>query len=244
MQVRLPRSREGRVKSHTLIITGKLSYQPTAASRRVTATPYFTCRTQYGLSIRDANQPLLISRPKQLDRASGEKREALLCIIPELSYMTGLTDDMRQNFKVMKVMFCSPTGYNSSTIAATLTSLYLTQDIALHTRVSPQNRQIAMRQFIASVKNNQEASELLARWGLELDPDTILVRVSSSVCLSSVCLSVSVCVSHACRCYSSARLTAGIFHQKRFTSAKTLSAMLGPRLTGRVTSPTTRWCCQ
>ena len=46
---------------------------------------------------------MLISRPKQKDRHTGEKREQLLCLIPELAYMTGLTDEMRANFKVMKV---------------------------------------------------------------------------------------------------------------------------------------------
>ena len=45
---------------------------------------------------------MLISRPKQKDRQTGEKREQLLCLIPELAYMTGLTDEMRANFKVMK----------------------------------------------------------------------------------------------------------------------------------------------
>lgn len=64
---------------------------------------YLYGRTQYGLSIKDGQQPLLISRPKQRDRATGENREMLLCLVPELAYMTGLTDDMRQNFRVMKV---------------------------------------------------------------------------------------------------------------------------------------------
>ena len=60
-------------------------------------------RDQYGIKINDINQPMLISRPKQKDRQTGEKREQLLCLIPELAYMTGLTDEMRANFKVMKV---------------------------------------------------------------------------------------------------------------------------------------------
>ena len=63
----------------------------------------FIYRDQYGIKINDINQPMLISRPKQKDRQTGERREQLLCLIPELAYMTGLTDEMRANFKVMKV---------------------------------------------------------------------------------------------------------------------------------------------
>lgn len=65
-------------------------------------------RNQYGIKINDPQQPMLISRPKKRDRETGEKREELLCLIPELSYMTGLTDEMVANFRVMKVgrRFC------------------------------------------------------------------------------------------------------------------------------------------
>ena len=49
------------------------------------------------------------------------------------------------------------------------------QDIAVHTRVTPQNRQIGVRKFLQSVKNSPEASAKLSMWGLELDSDTIKV---------------------------------------------------------------------
>ena len=60
-------------------------------------------RNQYGISIQDAQQPMLFSRPKQKDRNTGEEREQLIGLIPELAYMTGLTDDMVKNFRIMKV---------------------------------------------------------------------------------------------------------------------------------------------
>lgn len=93
---------------------------------------------------------MLISKPKQKDRATGERREQLLCLVPEIAYMTGLTDDMRKNFRVMK-------------------------DISLHTKVTPQNRQISMTKFIQSIRNNKEASAQLQMWGLQLDSDTVKV---------------------------------------------------------------------
>ena len=49
------------------------------------------------------------------------------------------------------------------------------QDIAIHTRVTPQNRQIAVRKFLRNVNENPEAKAQLSMWGLELDSDTIQV---------------------------------------------------------------------
>lgn len=50
----------------------------------------------------------------------------LVCLIPELCYMTGLTDEMRNDFHVMK-------------------------DIAQHTRVTPTVRLASLRTFIKNV---------------------------------------------------------------------------------------------
>ncbi|XP_067935412.1 piwi-like protein Ago3 isoform X2 [Watersipora subatra] len=103
---------------------------------------------QYGIQIKDANQPMIITRPKQKDRRTGEMKEELISLIPELTYMTGLTDEMKQNFRVMK-------------------------DIAVHTRVTPQNRAVALRKFLENIRNSQEASTQLSMWGLEIEGDTI-----------------------------------------------------------------------
>ena len=56
----------------------------------------------YGMEIRDRNQPLLVSKPKDRDRRRGDEKPVLL--VPELCNMTGLSDDQRSNFKLMKVL--------------------------------------------------------------------------------------------------------------------------------------------
>lgn len=71
-------------------------------------------------------------------------------LVPELCYCTGLTDEIRSNFTVMK-------------------------DLGAHTRVVPQQRIAALRRFCENVANSQEASAELAKWGLQLDQDTIRV---------------------------------------------------------------------
>jgi len=52
---------------------------------------------KYGYQIKETSQPLLISFDKK-------KPDKEICLIPEMCFMTGLTDDMRANFNLMKEM--------------------------------------------------------------------------------------------------------------------------------------------
>ena len=51
-------------------------------------------KNKYGIKITDTDQPLLIHKDK--------RKEQVIHLIPELCYMTGLTDEMRANFNLMK----------------------------------------------------------------------------------------------------------------------------------------------
>lgn len=55
-----------------------------------------------------------------------QKIDQLVCLLPEFSYMTGLTDAMRNDHRVMK-------------------------DIAMYTRITPNQRQAALKKFIDNV---------------------------------------------------------------------------------------------
>jgi len=100
----------------------------------------------YGKDIQDTEQPLLIHRPKR--RAMGvkgqEAPEEVICLVPELCCMTGLTDIARSDFKVMK-------------------------DLATHTRISPNHRELLFRKFLERVNSTPKALEELESWGLRLD---------------------------------------------------------------------------
>lgn len=103
-------------------------------------------KQQYGLSIRDENQPLLINSPKK----TVHEKEAtiLVCLVPELCSMTGMTQAQKSNFACMKA-------------------------VAVHTRVPPAGRQLALKAFIKSVHGSKAASELLAKWNLKLDSEAV-----------------------------------------------------------------------
>lgn len=67
-------------------------------NRDVTYVEYY--KTNHGLDIQDLNQPLLISRKNRKMIAKNgrvEQEEITICLIPELSQLTGLTDEMRKD---------------------------------------------------------------------------------------------------------------------------------------------------
>jgi len=84
-------------------------------------------RRAYGVELHDLEQPLLVSQPKKREiRARGEDAGPIL-LIPELCTRTGLTDEARADFKVMK-------------------------DIAVYTRIPPQQRSETLYKFLDRIK--------------------------------------------------------------------------------------------
>jgi len=107
-------------------------------------------KRQYGLEIRDPNQPLLIHRPKK-KALNEEDVEKLICLIPELCLLTGMTDAMRADFRIMK-------------------------EVSNFTRLNPQKRKEAMKKFVDAVNADPSAKKHLSDWGLKLTPDPISLR--------------------------------------------------------------------
>lgn len=55
---------------------------------------------KYDKTIKDLKQPLLVSNLKEKDIRGGQADKIIL--VPELCRATGLTEDMRTNFRTMK----------------------------------------------------------------------------------------------------------------------------------------------
>lgn len=108
-------------------------------------------KTQYNIDVTDLKQPLLVNRKEV--RISGEenKKEFMFCLIPEICYLTGLTDQMRKNFTVMK-------------------------DLAVHTKLSPYQRLGSFKKFIDNINNTPAAKEVLAGWGLSIDKTPLIMN--------------------------------------------------------------------
>nr|CAH7766461.1 unnamed protein product [Callosobruchus chinensis] len=112
---------------------------PTRDGDSISFVEYY--KKQYEINIKDTDQPLLINMSNVSQPGSKEKVEKFICLIPELSCLTGLTDQMRSDFKVMK-------------------------DVAQYTRVTPNQRINALRTYLENIRKSQEAQKVLSDWGL------------------------------------------------------------------------------
>jgi len=99
---------------------------------------------KYNCKINDAQQPLLVSMPKVREARGGVSGPVFL--IPELCNMTGLSDEQRANFNLMK-------------------------DIAKYTRQAPDKRIESLNKFSQRISNTPEIKTMLAEWNLQFSKD-------------------------------------------------------------------------
>ncbi|KAM8759484.1 piwi-like protein 1 [Acanthopagrus schlegelii] len=100
-------------------------------------------KSQYNLEITDGNQVLLVSHVKRLGPA-GAPPPGPAMLIPELCYLTGLTDKMRADFTIMK-------------------------DLSGHTKLTPAQREERLNKFVMNIQKNTDAQAELDKWGLNFD---------------------------------------------------------------------------
>ncbi|CAH0720363.1 unnamed protein product, partial [Brenthis ino] len=105
-------------------------------------------KKNYGIDIMDPDQPLLISRDTKRMPGSEQPVDFMICLVPELCQLTGLSDDQRSNFRLMK-------------------------DVATYTRITPNQRHAAFKKYIQNVLNNEKAKSRLKGWGLSIAPETV-----------------------------------------------------------------------
>nr|XP_033806045.1 piwi-like protein 2 isoform X2 [Geotrypetes seraphini] len=103
-------------------------------------------RQNYGITVKEVDQPLLIHRPNEKRLSQGKVVRGEILLLPELSYMTGIPEKMRKDFRAMKD---------------------LTQQINL----SPKQHHISQRQLLKNIETNEAAKKEMSRWGLHLDQD-------------------------------------------------------------------------
>ena len=104
---------------------------------------------KYNRVIRDGKQPLLVSMPTLREKRAGASGPVYL--VPELCFMTGLSDEQRANFNLMKAM-------------------------GDYTRQDPAKRTQTLMKFSNSIKNNPEIQEELKSWNLRFAEDLVKFR--------------------------------------------------------------------
>lgn len=101
---------------------------------------------KYKLIIKDENQPMLISNAKARDIRAG--REQVLVLVPELCKATGLTDQNRANFTMMR-------------------------GLANHTQMDPTRRKNRLLEFSRSLHNSKESMAQLTAFKTSIDQNII-----------------------------------------------------------------------
>ncbi|EZA53661.1 hypothetical protein DMN91_008315 [Ooceraea biroi] len=104
-------------------------------------------KQQWGIDIKDMGQPLLVHRAK-VKTSTGETEEKTILLVPELCYITGITDNIRSNHHIMK-------------------------DLNDVTKMSPNQRRDVIRRFVKDVKDNPVTQQILSEWGLHLSDDIV-----------------------------------------------------------------------
>ncbi|XP_025066148.1 piwi-like protein 2 [Alligator sinensis] len=116
----------------------------TSDGKEITFIDYYS--KNYGIAIRDLGQPLLIHRPKEKQSPDGKLLRGEILLLPELSFMTGIPEKMRKDFRAMK-------------------------DLTYQIHLSPKQHHTSLSALLQRIKQNEAASEELLRWGLRLDTD-------------------------------------------------------------------------
>ncbi|XP_068162691.1 piwi-like protein 1 [Antennarius striatus] len=116
----------------------------TRADKDVSFIDYY--KNNYGIIVSDLTQVLLVTRIKRRD--PGSQSPTTVMLIPELCYLTGLTDKMRGDFNVMK-------------------------DLTAHTRLNPEQREGRLNRFVNNVHRDAQANVELEKWGLRFDKELV-----------------------------------------------------------------------
>jgi len=101
-------------------------------------------KERYQVDIKDQNQPLIMSMPKRSERRAGQ--EGPVYLVPEVCFMTGLSDEQRANFKLMKAM-------------------------GDHTRQAPEPRLTTLMKFSRRMKETKAVQDEFKKWDLALSTE-------------------------------------------------------------------------
>ncbi|XP_067125118.1 piwi-like protein 1 [Centruroides vittatus] len=126
-------------------------------NERISYMQYY--KRQYDITIRDGRQPLLLCKSRQ--RELRTEKSNLIYLIPELCCMTGITDEMRADFRVMR-------------------------DLSKHTRLEPDRRVSNLLTFINRINRHSQIRREMDGWGIKFADE--LVKMEARVVQSETIL--------------------------------------------------------
>ncbi|XP_040898052.1 piwi-like protein 2 [Toxotes jaculatrix] len=120
----------------------------------------------YGITIKEMDQPLLMHRPKERSKPGGKQIiTGEILLVPELSFMTGIPEKMRKDFKAMK-------------------------DLGMHISVRGDQHIHSIKQLLNNISTNPESLKEFSQWGLEIGSEILVIK-GRTLPLETICLQSS-----------------------------------------------------
>ncbi|XP_036252442.1 piwi-like protein 2 [Molothrus ater] len=114
-----------------------------ASGQEITFVEYYS--KTHGITIRELDQPLLVHKPKEKQTPEGMRQLKMVLLVPELTFLTGLSD-LRKNSRMLK-------------------------EVMWEMIQSPQQHYQRLTGLLRRIRDTPEASQELQRWGLVLATD-------------------------------------------------------------------------
>ncbi|XP_078812582.1 piwi-like protein 2 isoform X1 [Oryzias latipes] len=118
----------------------------------------------YGITVQETNQPLLVHRPKERSNPGGKVISGHILLVPELSFLTGIPEKMKNDYRAMK-------------------------DLKIHINVSSDQHTHAIKQLLKNISSKEDCTKALEGWGLELGSDVMMITGRmlpfETICLKS-----------------------------------------------------------
>lgn len=120
----------------------------------------------YGIAIKEMDQPLLMHRPKERSRPGGKQViTGEILLVPELSFMTGIPEKMKKDFRSMK-------------------------DLTKYINVSTEQHTHSIKQLLKKINSYPDSLKELSKWGLEVGSEIVVIK-GRTLPLETICLQTS-----------------------------------------------------
>ncbi|XP_049618572.1 piwi-like protein 2 isoform X1 [Syngnathus scovelli] len=120
----------------------------------------------YGIIIKEMDQPLLMHKPKERSKPGGKQViTGEILIVPELSFMTGIPENMKKDFKTMK-------------------------DLTMHINLNGDQHTLSIKQLLKNISANPDSQKEVTKWNLEFAPEILQVK-GRILPLETICVQTS-----------------------------------------------------
>ncbi|XP_037113727.1 piwi-like protein 2 [Syngnathus acus] len=120
----------------------------------------------YGIIIKEMDQPLLMHKPKERSKPGGKQvMTGEILIVPELSFMTGIPENMKKDFKTMK-------------------------DLTMHINLNGDQHTLSIKQLLKNISANPDSQKEVTKWNLEFASEILQVK-GRILPLETICVQTS-----------------------------------------------------